>query len=338
MINITYLIGNGFDLACGLKTRYTDVYDQYCITDSPNENIENFKKTILKDDYKNWTDFEMALPVFGKELGDFEKFSECFLDFLTFLEDYLSEEQNKIDINRYKNILSEKMKSYFYHFYEYCLQNSKSELKRLVEDTNENIIFHFITFNYTNTLEECLSTVSKQTQKHGALFYQYELPIHIHQKLYDGILLGLDNEELYKNIPCNDIRRLKNLIDKIFINNRYSDIIDVSVNKLKKSRIIVIFGWSMGESDSFWVKTIKQIFSENSLLHLVYVPYYPESTNKRFRSQSLDREDEQKDFIIKKFGIPEKYHNRVHIVTNTEYMKLDFLANSSNEEKELVDI
>mgnify|MGYP001863729292 CR=1 FL=1 len=335
---ITYLIGNGFDLACGLKTRYTDVYDKYCITDSPNKNIENFKKTILKDNYKNWTDFEMALPEFGKELNDFEKFRECVQDFLAFLEDYLIKEQAKIDIKCNNDILSNKMKSYIYHFYEYCLQNSKSVLKKLVEETNENVTCRFITFNYTDTLEKCLSTVSEQIPKQSSFFYRNETPIHIHHKLNDGILLGLDNEEIYKNIPCHDIRRLENLIDKIIINKRYSDIIDVSVNKLTKSRIIIIFGWSMGESDSFWVRTVKRIFSENSLLHLVYVPYYPESTNKRFRNQPLDREDEQKDFIIKKFGIPEKYHNRVHIVTNTEYMKLDFLANSSNEAKELVDI
>ena len=87
-MHITFLIGNGFDLACDLKTRYTDVYDKYCKTDSPNENIRKFKELILKDNYKNWTDFEMALPGFGKDINDFEKFSECIHDFMQFLEDY----------------------------------------------------------------------------------------------------------------------------------------------------------------------------------------------------------------------------------------------------------
>ena len=39
---ITFLVGNGFDLACGLKTKYTDVYEKYCVTESSNENIKNF--------------------------------------------------------------------------------------------------------------------------------------------------------------------------------------------------------------------------------------------------------------------------------------------------------
>ena len=67
------------------------------------------------------------------------------------------------------------------------------------------------------------------------------------------------------------------------------------------------------------------------------MPYYSEATNKRFRNQSLDREDEQKDFITTKFEIPEEHSDRVHIVTDTEYMKLNFLTNGSKE-KELVTV
>ena len=28
-MNVTYLIGNGFDIACGLKTRYVDFVNEY---------------------------------------------------------------------------------------------------------------------------------------------------------------------------------------------------------------------------------------------------------------------------------------------------------------------
>ena len=105
-MNITFLVGNGFDLACGLKTKYTDVYEKYCVTESSNENIENFKKNILKDGYKNWTDFEMALPRFGKELNDFDKFSECLHDFAQFLEEYLEEEEKKIMRAKEEEILT----------------------------------------------------------------------------------------------------------------------------------------------------------------------------------------------------------------------------------------
>lgn len=336
-MNITFLVGNGFDLACGLKTKYTDVYEKYCVTESSNENIENFKKNILKDGYKNWTDFEMALPRFGKELNDFDIFSECLRDFSDFLEEYLEEEEKKIDIESSKRNLGTKMERYIYGFYDFCLQNSKKVLKKMIIDSDESVICNFITFNYTDTLEKCLSTIDEKAIKKKILFYQYRPPRHIHGTLYNGILLGLDNEELYKDIPCPDMRKLKNLIDKVHVNSRYSNITNELVSTLRQSRIIVIFGWSMGESDSFWVETVKTIFSADKNVHLVYVPYYSEPTNKRLRNQSLDREDEQKDFITTKFEIPEEYSDRVHIVTDTEYMKLNFLANDSKE-KELVTV
>lgn len=336
-MNITFLIGNGFDLTCGLKTKYTDVYEKYCVTESPNENIEEFKKNILKDGYKNWTDFEMALPRFGKELNDFEKFSECIRDFAQFLEEYLEEEEKKIDIESNKHNLADKMQRYIYHFYNFCLRKSQIVLKTLIQEKNQNVICNFITFNYTDTLKRCLSTMSDNIRKGNTSVYTYTSPNHIHGTLYNGIILGLDNEELYKDIPCSDMRKLKNLIDKVYINSRYSNITDDLVATLEQSRIIVIFGWSMGESDSFWVETVKRIFSADKNVHLVYVPYYSEATNKRFRNQSLDREDEQKDFITTKFEIPEEHRDRVHIVTDTEYMKLNFLTNGSKE-KELVTV
>lgn len=332
-MQITFLLGNGFDLACGLKTHYTDAYEGYCISDSPNENIRRFKEEIMRDDFENWTDFEMALPRFGRQINNFDKFRECVLDFSSYLEDYLKEEENKIDIDSHKNELAGKMQRYIYYFYDFCLQDSKSILKHLIEETAEDIMCNFVTFNYTNTLERCLSTINKRITKRSPYEYIYKDPIHIHRELYDGIILGLDKEALYKEIPCSDIRKLKNFIDKIHINGRYSNITQNVVNLLKASRIIVIFGWSMGESDSFWVDTLKNLISENNNLHLVYVPYYKEELNRRYRNQALDREDEQKDKILDKFDIPEEGRNRIHIVTDTEYMNLKFLVNSKSGNK-----
>ena len=39
-----YIIGNGFDLNLGMKTRYTDMYDSYINSESSNEIIAQFKK------------------------------------------------------------------------------------------------------------------------------------------------------------------------------------------------------------------------------------------------------------------------------------------------------
>lgn len=334
-MHITYLIGNGFDLSCGLETRYTNVYDKYCYTLSPNDNISEFKKTILKNNYENWTDFEMALPEFGEKLDDFKKFSECINDFTLFLGDYLKAEEAKINIDSHKDQLSNHMEQYIYRFFNYCLQNSKEKLKKLIETSSDNITYHFITYNYTDTLEKCLATLRNRMGKSSgsSCVYQYKDPIHIHGSLEEAILLGLDDEKLYKNIPCPNMGSLKNLIDKVYINSRYSTITNQALEVLKQSWVIVIFGWSMGDSDSFWVENLKKLFSSSGNLQLVYVPYYKEPLNRRLRHELLDREDAQKEFIKNKLSIPESNMDRVHIITDPAYMNLNYLVEAGKEKE-----
>ncbi len=337
-MNITFLIGNGFDLACGLKTRYIDVYKKYCETESANENIRNFKKSILEDKEINWTDFEMALPKWGEKLNNFSNFRECIVDFTSFLDDYLKEQEEMITLEENKAKVAEKIKIDLYQLYRYCLQSSRKTLLALVKNTNEDVNCRFITFNYTNTLEKCLSTISTSIPKGNHTVYRCFQPLHIHGKSQNGIILGLDNAELYKDIPCSNMMELKNLIDKVHINNRHSDVTQNALTLLKESRIIVIFGWSMGDSDSYWVNNIKEIFSKNSNVHLVYSPFYSKPANKKIVSEILNREDFQKEFIADKFGIPENQRNRVHIITEHNYLNFEFLTTKDGEESELATV
>lgn len=56
-MNVTYILGNGFDLNLGLKTSYYDFYDYYKNIPSPNEDIENLKEDI-KSNINQWSDLE----------------------------------------------------------------------------------------------------------------------------------------------------------------------------------------------------------------------------------------------------------------------------------------
>ena len=57
-----FLIGNGFDINCGMHTRYTDVYKGYVEERSTSENLRKFKRTISAN-IENWGDFEMAMSI-----------------------------------------------------------------------------------------------------------------------------------------------------------------------------------------------------------------------------------------------------------------------------------
>lgn len=43
---VTFIIGNGFDLSLGMKTRYTDVYAEYMKEKSNNPTIQALKKGV----------------------------------------------------------------------------------------------------------------------------------------------------------------------------------------------------------------------------------------------------------------------------------------------------
>lgn len=60
-MNITFLIGNGFDINLGLKTRYTDFYPYYL-----SQNHDDIISKAIANDYDRWADLELAL---GQLLG-----------------------------------------------------------------------------------------------------------------------------------------------------------------------------------------------------------------------------------------------------------------------------
>ena len=68
-MNVTFILGNGFDLNCGLRSSYNDVikkYIQHSATDRVLENpaVERFKRKIEEDisrDSKLWSDFECGM-------------------------------------------------------------------------------------------------------------------------------------------------------------------------------------------------------------------------------------------------------------------------------------
>ena len=59
-MNILYLIGNGFDLSLGMKTRYEDFYEYYCklVETEQNADVIALKKTI-KEGKEDWKDLKL---------------------------------------------------------------------------------------------------------------------------------------------------------------------------------------------------------------------------------------------------------------------------------------
>lgn len=86
-MNIVYLIGNGFDINIGLKTRYKDFYDYYLALDSSGDNEhvkklkEHLKETLSTDD-KYWSDLEIALGAYTTNFSSLEELELAYLSLI----------------------------------------------------------------------------------------------------------------------------------------------------------------------------------------------------------------------------------------------------------------
>lgn len=182
-----FLIGNGFDLNCGMKTRFSDVYKEYLKTRSETRAIEKLKSSINKD-IEKWGDFEMAMAKFASRLNSETEFLECIRDFSTFMENYLKEENDSfwtIYNKQNKGSVLEEMKKSMRYYYEGISHNVSHIMKQRDADSlSGNIV---ISFNYTDVFDRLYYGVMSSAVP------AYSRVLHIHGVLGDDPVIGVDN-------------------------------------------------------------------------------------------------------------------------------------------------
>ena len=112
-MNITFLVGNGFDLNLKLNTRYSYFY-KYYIKNDPKDLLSK----SIKEDYEMWSDLEVGLGEFLKDIDESQ--IKEFLDSKSTLErmlsEYLTSENNRVHIKDEK-ALSEEFKKKVLNFF-----------------------------------------------------------------------------------------------------------------------------------------------------------------------------------------------------------------------------
>ena len=91
LLNITFLIGNGFDRNLGLDTTYSDFVKHYKRIEPKTDNLKNFHKYI-KENEELWSAAEIAMGEYTGELekGQAEVFAECQTDFCEKMAEYFT--------------------------------------------------------------------------------------------------------------------------------------------------------------------------------------------------------------------------------------------------------
>lgn len=276
-MNITFLIGNGFDLNLGLKTSYKDFYKYYTSKVS-NDLIAD----SVKDNYELWADLEIGLGEFAKELDETQV--SDFLNSKAKLEnclcEYLKKEMDKFRITNTQELITEFTKK-ITGFYKELNLRERNNYKSYIESYIESINYTFISFNYTDSLDriinklgETKSSFSVHTARNNNIKDKISTPLHIHGTVDSELILGLDDATQVKNDKLKDNFALIPYIVKPTLNEELGQLkIEQAKQIIDNSRYVCIFGMSIGDTDNLWWRYIIEWLKRDKQNRLILYVY-----------------------------------------------------------------
>ncbi len=336
-MNITYLIGNGFDLNMGLKTRYSDFLRHYLRRRSKSIAIATGKERIrqqMQDGINTWADMEIALGKLTTIYGDnVDEFLEVYHDIILRMADYLKlvEKHAKFDDHR-EEIKSAFSKSLINPSQWLTGPQPESLMTALGEINAYPYRVDFISFNYTTVFDECLSCFKKAIphpshEYRGRLISDnYGNVTHIHGSIYKDLVLGVGESAQIINERFHTEEFYQHFV-KLEINASLEvDNYEKAEHLIAHSHIIAIFGMSLGESDIHWWVKLYQWLMEDEKRQLIifvrrpdYNPVIPGSY------EAVAKQIKDRFFSHCRKVVSGACRKRVYIVINAKCFPFDLL-------------
>jgi hypothetical protein len=278
-MNITYLIGNGFDIACGLKTRYVDFIKEYIASDSSDKDIREFKSNI-EQDICTWADAEYAFGALTEKIVTVAKFKKCFRDFLKHLNAYFLEQQAKIKLDDIDKSEISSFRVGLINYQSFLSDEAKREISHCTDCLDHNSLnFNFLVFNYTEIFEKLLrKSMLSKTSRHGVnkssgspTNCRLDSVEYVHGSLKDPpLIFGVnDPEQIRYMIHRSNPDILQILVKPV--GNRETRLLafERCKNAIQQSDIVCTYGMSIGATDAFWWNEILTLLSNNKKTNLL---------------------------------------------------------------------
>lgn len=289
-VNITFLIGNGFDIGLGLKTRYENFYDVYSTpNEEDSEHLQVFKSALRKyqsekDQKKgkivDWADFEKTFGAYSKNFKDGEqyKYIELFENFVEEFNAYLQQEENKVDYSN-KKLIADTMKEGVTKYF-YIRKEDTEIIQNRYNSLRGERIYNFVSFNYTKTIDSCADILKESlkndgNRKVGGVF-------HIHGYVEENMIMGIDNPSQISNpVFVNDLDIIREIVKPEQNKEAKTNYEKGVISTINASHIICIYGMSIGETDrKWWTAISKWLVSDPN--RLLVVLGHDDKYDKRF--------------------------------------------------------
>lgn len=338
-MNITFMLGNGFDIQLGLLSRYSDFLQEYIhITPDDNDNIIEFKNYLAQKTTRElWSDAEKAMGVHLGQYSDatIEDFNQRVQDFESSMVEYLKRQQERCSYSD-KGQIETRFTDFLFNSFSDVLTYRRNDL---YSNENEHNTFHFVTFNYTNLLERiimcCISPGSTIIRRHTVqrtTFYDsLGSIIHVHGALNSKIIMGVNDEgqlDLSGGTTLTEALRWE--LIKPALNHDYGSDFDLSAkNVIAKSDIIAIYGVSYGDTDKLWWEEITNWLRQTPEHKLVaFIRDEPERFNPTIAWAELKYAKTKQREILTKLHIDENSPDfedltkQIYIILNTTRLNL----------------
>lgn len=269
-MQVTFLMGNGFDLNAGLKTRFSDFFKVYCKNkDQDSDTIKRFKNEI-GNNVEKWSDFERQMGKYTANVWPdgvltHEEYFTCMEDFRNNLVQYLERQERDVFVSARSYEVMQKCREMLQDPFKCLRDGQRTRLQRYVKQQPHplNVEYDFIVFNYTSICDSYMSGIqikgvdnycSVPNLKAGISVNRF---VHVHGKLGEEILLGVDNDLQIENKELRKDEKFAFYYIKPTINSKLQTGYDEAAKQLiESSNIIIIYGMSIGETDKTWWKLI----------------------------------------------------------------------------------
>lgn len=320
-MNITFLIGNGFDINLGLNTKYSDFYPYFIEKSSET----NMIRAWLEKDELLWADLEAQL---GEKLenvkeNERDKFYHDKAELDRLLLEYLEQEQGRISIQNKEQEVADVFAKSLNGFYKELREMEQKSIQSTYNTYSKDVFMYcFICFNYTNTLDQIVDITRKLKSPIAThLFYGNSknhflgTVLHVHGTLNEEMILGVNDEEQVNNVS---LRADEEFLD-IFIKRRMNDEIGQGKTEraqelIDESHVICIFGMSLGGTDKmWWEKLIDWLIASEDNKLVIYYKGFEEQLDKRLPANTIPLNKQLKQEVLEKGGADMNNPNIVEI-------------------------
>jgi hypothetical protein len=324
-MNITFIIGNGFDISYGLKSSYKSFYEWYLKQPRSSEIISQFKENIKRNKADTWADFEKGLGEYSRQftIDNIDDFYECYQDAHYKLMEYLENQEQNITVSDDEvNIFSNSLLD----FYSELIPVEQEMFQNMTTNISADINYRLVSLNYTYLVDEFLENFKSPLKTWNAGGYNrrasVEELVHAHGYSDKWPILAVDNiSQLNENLLEDD--NFQNIMVKSnAVSTAGEHWTDRAESIIDHSDIICLYGVSIGETDTRWWKRVCK-WLENPNKKLVVFWYDENMTSDNISLLTKMRNEDRVKRKILSYAnenARSEISKKISVIINTKYV------------------